>query len=167
MPLDRHSFEALYQSNKDRIYRLCRGYLGPVPEADDLFQEVFLRVWQSLDKFRGEANVDTWVYRIGINTALLWRKREAKRKERERGGLEGMEIPVEPGEGEGEKQARLAHLQRAISQLKPLDRLVIGMVLEGFKYPEIAASTGLTANNVGVKISLIKSSLKKIMEGKS
>lgn len=162
-----HNFEQVYQSNKDRIYRLCRGYLGPVPEADDLFQEVFLRVWQALGNFRGEAQVDTWVYRIGINTALLWRKREAKRKANEVSGMAGAELATAPEGGASEQSERLAGLQKAISQLKPLDRVVIGMVLEGFKHAEIAASTGLTTNNVGVKVNRIKSALRKIMEAQS
>jgi RNA polymerase sigma factor (sigma-70 family) len=79
----RELFNQVYQDNKELIFRLCRGFLGPGPEAEDLFQEIFLKVWNNLESFRGQSKVSTWIYRIGTNTALLYRKRKARRQNRE------------------------------------------------------------------------------------
>lgn len=155
-------FQQIYHDNQDRVYRLCRAYLGASEEVDDLFQEIFLRVWQNLPGFRGEAAASTWVYRIGVNTALLWRKRRARKEEREQAGLEPDRFhgdgypPPDPVH-----DPRLKHLLHSISQLKPLDRVVIGMTLEGFAYQEISEATGFTPNNVAVRVNRIKKRLKK------
>src|SRR5438270_566395 len=68
-------FLELFERNKASIRRLCYGYLNSTSEADDLFQEVMTNVWNSLPKFRGEAKISTWVYRIAVNTALVYRKK--------------------------------------------------------------------------------------------
>jgi len=156
-------FAAIYQSNKDRVYRLCRSYLGPVPEVDDLFQEVFLRVWEHLDGFRGEAQASTWVYRIAANTALLWRKRRQRRQQQE---LVSDDLPLMVAEDTPSEAppAQLEALYWAIARLKDIDRLLVGMALEGLTYEEMAEVTGRTVNSVGVKMNRIRKRLKKYME---
>ena len=73
-------FNQIYRENRELIFRLCRGFLGAGQEAEDLFQEIFLKVWNNLDSFRGQAKVSTWIYRIGTNTALLYTKRKSRRQ---------------------------------------------------------------------------------------
>lgn len=160
------SFDDLYRENKDRVYRLCRSYLGPVPEVDDLFQEIFLRIWQHLADFRGEAQTSTWVYRVAVNTALLWRKRQSRRTHREMPTDKLPQISVET-EMEEDVSPRLELLFRALRSLKDLDRLIIGLVLDGLSYQEIAEVTGLKANHIGVKVNRIRKKLKQKMEGYS
>ena len=64
-------FEQTYNRLKDKIYRLCLGFMGNTSDADDLFQEVLIKVWSNLDNFREESSINTWVYRITTNTALM------------------------------------------------------------------------------------------------
>jgi RNA polymerase sigma factor (sigma-70 family) len=68
-------FQELFAANKERVRRLCYGYLGPAGEVDDLFQEIMVHVWNSLPSFRGESAPGTWLYRIAINTALVYRRK--------------------------------------------------------------------------------------------
>jgi len=64
-------FKQTYEQSKDKIYRLCLGFAGNNSDADDLFQEVFIKVWNNLETFRNESSINTWIYKIATNTALL------------------------------------------------------------------------------------------------
>lgn len=151
-------FLELFQSSRSSLHRLCYGFLGSPQEVEDLFQEIMTNVWNSLPSFRSEAAISTWVYRIAVNTALVYRKK-CKR---------GEELPevadARPCAHQNlEKEERLQSLRRAIAALAEQDRLVITLLLEGLSYKEIAEITGLTVNYVGVKISRIKQTLEQLM----
>lgn len=151
-------FLDLFQGSKASLHRLCYGFLGSPEEVEDLFQEIMTNVWNSLPSFRAEAAINTWVYRIAVNTALVYRN---KRKL-------GEELPdlvdTRPCAHQNmEKEERMATLRRAIAALAEQDRLIVTLLLEGLSYKEIAEITGLTVNHVGVKISRIKQNLEQLM----
>ena len=151
-------FHELFAANKERIRRLCYGYLGPGGEVDDLFQEIMVHVWNSLPLFRGESAPGTWLYRIAINTALMYR--------RKRRATEPLPELVDDSRGaqqDLESRERLSALHRAIAILPDQDRLIVTLLLEDLSYKEIAEITGLTVNHVGVKISRIKHVLEDLM----
>jgi len=62
------AFKQIFEANSKKIYHLCYGYTGDDDAANDLLQETFLKVWQNLDKFRNQAQISTWIYRIAVNT---------------------------------------------------------------------------------------------------
>jgi len=64
-------FKQIHEQSKDKIYRLCLGFMGNSIDADDLFQEVLIKIWNNLETFRKESNINTWIYKITTNTALL------------------------------------------------------------------------------------------------
>lgn len=151
-------FLDVFEKNKASIRRLCFGYLNSSFEVDDLFQEIMTNVWHSLPSFRGEAKISTWVYRIAVNTALVYRKK----------WKQGEELPELPDTRSGAQQdledrERLAMLHSAIATLPDQDRLVVTLLLEGLSYREIADVTGITVNYVGVKISRIKDVLEQLI----
>ena len=151
-------FLELFERNKASIRRLCYGYLNSPSEVDDLFQEIMTNVWHSLPSFRGEAKISTWVYRIAVNTALVYRKK----------WKHGEELPeivdaTPCAHSTLEERERLAALHAAIATLPDQDRLVITLLLEGLSYKEIADVTGITVNYVGVKISRIKDTLEQLI----
>jgi RNA polymerase sigma-70 factor, ECF subfamily len=151
-------FVHLFEQSRAGIRRLCYSYLNSPCEVDDLFQEVMTNVWNSLPNFRGEASLNTWVYRIAVNTALIYRRRR-------RPSEELAEIPDHrvSAQRDLERQEQLEALHRAIAQLGDQDRLIVSLVLEGLSYREIADVTGITVNYVGVKISRIKHTLEQLM----
>src|SRR5579883_1228145 len=144
-------FTELFADNQARIQRLCYGYLGPCGEVEDLFQEIMVNVWNSLPSFRGESKPGTWLYRIAVNTALLYR-----RKRRTTEPLPDLVDPSHGAQRTLEDRERLAALRAAIATLPDQDRVVVTLLLDGLSYKEIAEITGLTVNHVGVKISRIK-----------
>lgn len=157
-------FNQIYIENKDIVYRLCLGYLGKQTEVEDLFQEVFLKIWQYLDAYRGEAAVSTWIYRIATNTALQYRQKRSRQSKRSV-NLENNTDLIDKNNfsdpADIDQSYERNQLLKAISKLKKIDRLIITLALEGFSYIEIGDILGLTVNHIGVKINRIKKQLKK------
>ena len=151
-------FVELFQRHKAPIQRLCFAYLNAADEVEDLFQEIMSNVWHALPKFRGEAQAGTWLYRIAVNTALLYRK-----KWRRGEPLPEVADPAAGAHQNLEDRERLDALRRAITVLPDQERLVITLLLEGLSYREIAEVTGLTVNYVGVKVSRIKLAIEQRM----
>ena len=153
-------FLDLFDQNRSRIQRLCFAYLNSASEIEDLFQEIMTNLWNALPKFRGDSHPNTWLYRIAVNTALMYR-----RKQRPSAPLPDAEPPdLSPSTHQNLEDAeRLAGLRQAIAQLPDQDRLIVTLLLESLSYKEIAEVTGLTVNHVGVKISRIKQSIEQRM----
>jgi RNA polymerase sigma-70 factor (ECF subfamily) len=151
-------FLELFQEYRERILRLCHGYLDSPDDAEDLFQEVMTRVWHSLPAFRGEARASTWLYRIAVNSALLFRRKRMPAAPLEDVADRGPAPPEEI-----EKRERVAALRRAIAALPDQDRLIATLLLEGLSYKEIAEIAGITVNYVGVKITRIRHALEKLL----
>jgi RNA polymerase sigma-70 factor (ECF subfamily) len=158
-----HYFKQVYNQSKDKIYRLCLGFMGNKVDADDLFQEVLIKVWNNLESFRKESNVTTWIYRITTNTALLTLKRKTKLNKKEINYHPNLPQYEAEESNSIEKAQEVKKLYEAISSLKKIDRIIIGLVLENCSYDDIANITGLKISNVGVRINRIKKSLHKIL----
>ncbi len=159
-------FTQLYEENRDRIYRLCCAYCADPDQRLDLLQSVFLAAWRHLDQFEGRSAGSTWLYRIAVNTALMWVRQEKRREQLfdplGTGPAEPVTVPDIAEQIERDEQ--LSQLLDAISELPELDRLVIGMALEGLPYKDISEVTGMTVNHVGVKINRIKKALQEKLE---
>lgn len=150
-------FKELYQKYGPKVQRLCLGYTGNQMEAEDLLQEVFVKVWQNLHNFRGESQVSTWIYRIAVNTCL-YQIRSSKNKKSV--DLEKAPVLLETESDNKEQQVQILH--KAISELKESDRLIITLLLEEVSYPEIAVITEISEVNLRVKIHRIKQQLSLI-----
>jgi RNA polymerase sigma-70 factor (ECF subfamily) len=143
--------------HKGILFKVVHAYAFEHADRQDLFQEIIIQVWRSVDAFRGDSSVPTWIYRVALNTALAWTRKESRHR-RGKEPLEGAEclLVVAPLEG---RDPRVEWLYHQIAQLKEVDRSVALLLLDGFSYKEIAGITGLTESNVGVKINRIKSAL--------
>lgn len=153
-------FNQIYKENHQNVYRLCLSYLsGNEAMAEELSQEVFVKVWQNIDRFRGEAKVSTWIYRITVNTCLMHLrkiKKEAPKSEHE--------LPDQPMEDDADvKEQKLNWLRACIKKLDEMGKLLISMVLEEVPQKEIAEATGLSNENVRVKVHRSKGKIYKCM----
>lgn len=151
-------FQEIFRNNSKKIYHLCYGYTGDEDSANDLMQETFMKVWQNLEKFRNQAMISTWIYRIAVNTCLSWlrvEKRQAKDPLTEK-------IIENQKEEVSEKKEQIALLYKCISQLEENERFIITMVLDEVPYPEIATVSGISEGNLRVKIHRIKHKLTEI-----
>ena len=151
-------FKEIFQKNSRKIYHLCYGYTGDDNSANDLMQETFLKVWQNLDKFRNQALISTWIYRIAVNTCLSYLRVEKRHIKDELTD----NIIENKSEEISEKPEQVATLYKCISQLEENERLIITMVLDEIPYPEIAKISGISDGNLRVKIHRIKQKLTEL-----
>lgn len=150
-------FKALYSAYSPRIHRLCLGYTGDTMMADDLLQEIFIKVWQNYEKFRGESQISTWIYRIAMNTCLQHLRTD---KSKYNTNIDKTIILREAETDEKEQQIQL--LYRCINELSEPDRVIITLLLEEVPYNEIAEVAGISEGNLRVKIHRIKQQLSTI-----
>ena len=138
---DQRAFRVLYDGNVDRIYRLMYRMAGNDELARDFTQEAFVRAWQRLEQFRGEAAFSTWLHSIAVSVALNGLRKIDRHRKRERSledvaQLAGNDRQVEPGLRE--------RIEHAVEELPEKYRTVFLMHdLEGYKHHEIAAALGM------------------------
>lgn len=162
--MNEQSFNKVVHQHRDKIFRLCRGYLYDQSLADDLYQEVLINLWRSLKKFRGESSLSTWIYRVTVNTAITFNRKSKKQPQQ----TELSHIFADEGQEQKEavlqKERQLTRLHYCISQLPKEERLIITLVLEDVSYKEISEVMGISVNYTGVKIRRIKERLGKMMK---
>ncbi len=152
------AFKKIFEANSKKIFHLCYGYTGDEDSANDLMQETFLKVWQNLDKFRNQAMISTWIYRIAVNTCLTYLRSEKRQAKDEL----TPELEETTGEVVSEKNEQVALLYKCISKLEESERIIITMVLDEVPYPEIAEISGISEGNLRVKVFRIKQRLTEL-----
>jgi RNA polymerase sigma-70 factor (ECF subfamily) len=143
-------------SHQGLFFKVVRAYAFTPQDQEDLFQEIATQVWQSIPNFRGEAAVTTWIYRVALNAAIAWTRKEWKHRDGKQsvGGIEPAILHASSA-----ADARVEWLYTQIRQLNEIDRSLTLLLLDGFSYKEMAAMLGITENYVGVKIGRIKAHL--------
>jgi RNA polymerase sigma-70 factor (ECF subfamily) len=147
---DRAAFEALVKRYQDRIYNFVYRMTEDPDEAEDLTQEVFVRVYRSLPRFRGQASFQTWLYRIASNLCID----RHRHQERSPQVVRSLDAPVEGPDGEREfevpdwqsnpesaflSQELREQVHRALASLTEKLRVVVVMYdMQGLSYEEIA-----------------------------
>lgn len=137
---DRAAFERVYRSHVDRVYSLCVRMLSDRVLADEVTQDVFVRVWQKLPGFRGESAFSTWLHRVAVNVILSRRKTSGihqNRHETEDALDAAPSRPVSVGDR--------MDLEQAIGGLPKGARTVFVLHdVEGFTHEEIGEQLGIT-----------------------
>jgi len=149
------SFEDIYKEYWQKVFRICMGYVNDADLAKDLAQESFIKVWSNLSKFRNEASIGTWIFRITTNTCLRQIQRDKK--------MPKSELPIDIKEEAIDTSIEndLHFLYKSIAQLPEIERIIISLELEDIDQKEIAKITGISTGNVRVKIHRIKEKLMK------
>lgn len=160
-------FKQVVEQNKGRILRICKFYAPSAEDSDDMYQEVLINVWKSLDKFKGDSEIGTWIYRIAVNTSLTFAGKQYKRMKLnvdvDTSNLKGL---LDDDSDEAfVKEKQLQELQMHLNQLTVIDKALMGLVLEGLSTKEISDVIGITEPNVRVKIHRIKEELRDSMKG--
>lgn len=156
-----HVFDELFKSHYQKVFRLCKGYFnGNVDLAADSAQEIFIKIWQNLHNFRGEAQIGTWIYRIAVNYCLtLLRKNKRNQKIHFDFLINSLQE-----EKTDDKEEKIATMYSCIQKLKPVDRMIILMTLEAVSYADIAEVIGIEEGNLRVRIHRIKNRLTKCVQ---
>ena len=149
-------FDEWLTRHKALFFKVVHAYAFTPSDRDDLFQEIATQIWRSIPKYRGEATVATWIYRVALYSAIAWSRNERKHQTSRQPAGEIEHVFVETQRA---PNARLDWLYEQIARLDEIDRSLTLMMLDGFSYREMAATLGITESNVGVKINRIKATL--------
>ena len=152
---------AFLQSINDHqkiIYKICRIYRDSKEDQEDLFQEIVYQLWKSYPSFKSESKISSWIYRIGLNTAMA-----AYRKVRPSiDYVEEFPERIHPYNESREPEAG-ERLYWILRHLNDPEKALVSLYLEDFSYQEIAEIIGISEINVGVRLNRIKNKLKEII----
>ena len=145
------AFETLVERHGKDVYAVCRRFARDAHEAEDLAQEVFLKAYRGLSRFRGESSFRTWLFRITVNAGRSWIARRVPQ-----------EVAIPPGEAEPEAGTsdELERLRRAIAKLPDSQRMALSLrAFGGLAYEEVAQVLNMTPASVRVTVSLARKAL--------
>jgi len=149
-------FEEWLAKHKSLLFKVARSFAFTHGDQDDLFQEISIQVWRSVLKFKEQSAVSTWLYRIALNTAITWSKKEKKHQDG-RQEIDSMTNILH--ENVKHIDERLIWLYDEIAKLNKIDRSLALLMLDGFNYREMAEVLGISETNLGVKVHRIKKHL--------
>ena len=157
---DPQAFERLYRMHVARINSLARRMANSDGEADELTQDVFVRAWERLGTYRGEAAFGTWLHRLAVNVILKWRRgAAAERRWIDEGADADLLSRTRPGRPEA------LDLESAVARLPAGARQVFVLHdVEGFKHEEIAAMMGVTAGTSKAQLHRARMLLRSWLE---
>jgi RNA polymerase sigma-70 factor, ECF subfamily len=153
-------FQRWIQNHLGLMIKVVRSFAGLPADQEDLLQDVFVSLWASIPSFRGDSKETTWIYRVSIQTAMVWRRGERRRQKHQsnflndaaawnRQNAESQECDVE----------LIDQLYAAIRQMPKVDASIAIMHLDGLTYREISEVLGISENYVGVKLTRIRKDL--------
>lgn len=159
---------ALYDKYSGLIYALCYRYAKNPEDAKDLLQEAFIRIFNNLEKFKGEGSFEGWIKRIAVNCAIRHYENSVKK-------IDSGDIETSPEYGDSEtilSSIGVQEIMKLINQLPDGYRLILNMyTIEGYSHKEIAESLSITESSSRSQLTrarkllmdLIRSSEKRTM----
>lgn len=138
------------------INKICYFYARDVEEFKDLRQEGLLNLWRSLDKFQNDCSIQTWIYRVVLNSCVSFIRKNKK------GKMEPIEYHPELISEDSDKSGLISELYSLINRLDNLEKALMLLWLDGTDYETISNVTGLNRNTVGTRIHRIKNKLIEI-----
>ena len=148
-------FESWIEAHEAILFKVARVYGATHSDREDLFQEIALQVWHSVEAYRGDCAATTWIYRVALNTALAWRRKERRHSQ----GRQDIEAATGLLIAPSDRDPRLDWIYQRIAELDEANRSLALLMLDGFSYREMSQILGLGESNVGMRINRIKASL--------
>jgi len=151
-------FHQIIEQHKGILFKVVKIYCRNDDDRQDLMQEIMIQIWKSLHRYNDTYAITTWLYRISLNVAISFYRKNAHIKNSSI-QLIDEHLPIQE-ETNSEKQEQLNLLEQFISELNDLDRAIILLYLEEKSHAEISEIMGLSVTNVGTKLGRIKEKLK-------
>jgi RNA polymerase sigma factor (sigma-70 family) len=148
-------FTALIRRHAALIHKIAYAYCRHPTDREDLVQEIAVQLWHARDKYDERYRHTTWIYRIALNVAISFYRRERRHRDRS-APIDDQAIAVEPVEPSEQVQRLVA----CIDELGALDKALVLLYLEGNDHAAIAEVLGISASNVGTKIGRLKARLR-------
>jgi len=154
-------FLALITSNKGIIRKVSRTYMDTPDDQADLEQEIIYQLWKSFDSFQQQSSFSTWMYRVALNTALVFFKKDRRKiivQEEPPPDMPSDENPT------AVKELQLAHFYRAVQKLERIEKALVLLHLENYSHKEIGENLGISEGNARIKLSRAKEKLKTLIK---
>jgi len=161
MKLNKHYFVQIVNQNKGTIISLCKVYYSTCEDQQDAFQDIVLQLWNSFESFRGDAKINTWIYRVSLNTILNKKRRDARSISTE--SLDFAVQHIHAAKADDHREL----LNLVLKTLKDIDKAIVVLYLEGYKNQEIAQILGLSSTNISTRFNRLKAYLKVKFNSKS
>jgi len=157
-PALQEKFQTLVDEHKKILYKVCYSYCRNRDDREDLAQEIIVQLWRSFASFDGRCRFSTWMYRIALNVAISFYRRESTRTRHVLSDDEKVLNAIDETEN---RSAEMQALYEFIDGLEPLNKALILLYLDGNSYSEIADVVGITETNVATKISRLKQTMRE------
>jgi RNA polymerase sigma-70 factor (ECF subfamily) len=154
-------FISLMEDHKKILYKVCRSYCRNAGDRDDLAQEIIVQLWRSFGGFDERVRFSTWMYRIALNVAISFYRRESVRTRHVVPGSEHLLEAIDETENRSEE---VGLLYGWIEEMDPLNKALVLLYLDGHNYQDTAAILGISETNVATKISRLKEILRQKKE---
>lgn len=154
---DETTFSNMIREHKSTIYTVCYMFSNDEDEVNDLFQEVLINLWKGFANFRGDCSVNSWVYRVALNTCISIDRKNKKSKKTIQ-----LDMNINLFSDTDTDTRQIRQLYDRIHKLPLIDRAIILLWLDNQSYDEIGAIIGISAKNVSVKLVRIKEQLMKM-----
>lgn len=151
------------EKHKGVVFKISKMYMDERNDQQDLFQEIIYQTWKSYNTFQGKSEFSTWLYRIALNTAIVFLKSQ-KRKSfiQNNDSVENFKISQEDYDDKDDRN--LKKMYEAIHKLNSIDKALIFYYLEDIPGKEMAAQLGISEVNARVKLNRAKEKLKNLIE---
>lgn len=160
---DHAAMEQLYRQYSSRVFSAVFRIAG-YDDAEEIVQEVFIRVYRGIGKFRGESGLGTWIYRLAVNASLTHVTRRRRRTDRIRSAAHLEEMPDSPPIGGGALD-RIS-LERALGELPPGYRAVLVLHdVEGLSHEEIAVIMGWHRGTSKSQLHKARARMRRLLAG--
>ena len=153
-------FISVIESHKGILYKIANSYCKDSEDRNDLIQEIIIQLWKSFENYNDQYKYSTWIYRIALNVAISFYRKENRRKEIANPITDSI-LNFAETSSTNDTENNINLLQQFISELKELDKALMLLYLEEKNHKEIAEIIGISETNVATKIGRIKTSLKQ------
>jgi len=161
LSLPEQQFVTFLEGHINLITKVARAYCRDEEERKDLIQDIITQLWQSYSKYDNTYALSTWTYRIALNVSISYLRKKSTRQKKQSEYQQQHEHFQLDDSGADEK---LAQLYQFIEHLKPLDKAIIVLQLEGLGNNDISQIMGMSVSNISTRKNRIKHELKYYFE---
>lgn len=149
-------------AHKGILYKVCRLYQDKEEDREDLLQEIVLQLWTAYDSFRGESQFSSWMYRVALNTAIVYLRKQRRRPDHvEQAPYPDLADEIQPVR---EQEEQLAVFHRAVQQLGKVEKALIFLYMEGHSGKDMAVILDISPGNIRVRLNRVKDKLQTIIK---